>query len=119
MLSPEKRKILNENLNCVRFEYEHEMMSQDLRDKFPEKVPADEEIEVVKENYKDKDFMQPCVLTLLAMVPVYGIEGELIERLEIKLSLPKTKEVYQNILRIYISLLYQGHPRGMEEFEKL
>jgi hypothetical protein len=119
MLSPEKKLILKETLKVSGIDYELDMLAQSLRDDFPEGVPADEAIEIIKENYKDRDWSQQYVLKALAMVPVYGIEGEIIDRLEKQLSLPKSDEVYLDIFSLSKSLLYLGHPRGIEEFEKL
>lgn len=119
MLSPEKREKLRLLVEIFGNDYEIDIKSQSIRDLFPEGVPADEVLQLLKTSNRGDEVLQQGALRALAMVPVYGIEGEIIERLEDKLSLPKTKEVYLDIFSLSKSLLYLGHPRGMEEFEKL
>jgi hypothetical protein len=119
MMDREKLESLRDSLNIIGLEYEHELASQFLRDNFPEGIPAEQAIEFVKEKNLGDELLENSALRILAMVPVPGVEKELLERLKKQKSLEKNKIDYTEIFSIVVSLLYLSSAEGQKEFNHL
>jgi hypothetical protein len=118
-MNREKLELLRDSLNIIGLEYEHEITSQFLRDNFPEGIPAEQAIEFVKEKNLGNEYLENSALRILAMVPVPGVEKELIERLNKQKSLEKNKIDYTEIFLIVKALLYLSSAEGQKEFNHL
>jgi hypothetical protein len=120
IMDAEKKKFLIDTLEIMGVDYEHPSGSQFLRDHFPDGVPADIAIEGVRLKNEGKELLELSALQMLSMVPVHGIEDELLYRLQNNRNkVPQDKESFSFRFRLSQALRYLDHPEGLKEFETL
>jgi hypothetical protein len=120
MLSKEKFELLSGRLEVWGTDYELDESSQYFRDKFPEGIPAEDAIKAVTIYNKDDESFENYALLMLAMVPVHGIETEILDRLKkYKTISPQTKESINERFVLGEALRYLDHPEGLREFDLL
>jgi CRISPR/Cas system-associated endonuclease Cas3-HD len=118
-LNHEEKTLLIDSLEIMGIEYEHELGSQFFRDQFPIGIPADIAIAAIKEKNEGNETLEISALLMLAMVPVHGIETELLNRLEkYRAIFPQTKETIYERFVLSEALRYLNDPEGLKEFDQ-